>query len=235
MTGAGPKCKPEFLDLKSEDVRNLEKFRAAIDQYFITELRTYGKWKDINDFCNSVTFDSEDTIYKLPEKCKDIPLTRFIQKGQQQFVLGRVSTLKTLKYNFCSKFICLSLPYRRVSNSSGSNRLAWSIKLNDIFILCGSMKNATFPIRLVLDERITIDDLSSMQFTKKQIRATAFQDTSILPASLNKDNLESVTLREICQLSYIYKMHMYQSIEHPNIFFFSKSSRQQSKELQKIF
>lgn len=248
-----PKCVVEFLDLDALDAKNAEKRQQAIDTYLSKKLRPFGVWKDFAQFCHEFPFDAEDKAYQAPANCKTIPLMDIVGKGRRQFVLGRVRTLATYGYNFCPSFVCLSLPYgadsakrsvaASLSNTTGATNAAatsaasatskkrkvptWSIQLNDIFILCGTMIKSVFPIRLVLDERIDVATLARMEFTKKQKRATAFEDIGIFTA--RDEQYASVTWREICQLCYLHDMHLYQSEEHPHTLFFSHSPRQARK------
>lgn len=218
------KCKPKFLDMNILDVKDADKVRKAVTKYINDELKGTGEWRNIEQFCHSFPFNAEDLGLQYPNHCTDIPLMETVArgKGQGQFVLGRVETLKTFQYNFCPAFVCLSLPYEtRITRRIP----AWTIELNDVFIMCGAMKNVTFPIRLVLDERVSMENLMTMKYSMKQSRSTKFMDIGIFDAT-SQDDFESVTWREICQLVLLHKMHLYQSVEFPNVFLFSKSSRQ---------
>lgn len=138
-------------------------------------------------------------------------------KISKQYVLGRMSNLK-------SYYKCPDLFYTLDSTD-------WDTlyQINDLFIYCACTSRQNFPIRIVTNPKGGISSKDS----KKGINS---YDGSIIapPQFLQQHNRISVLSRELCQISSYFKMHVYQSVDLPHIFFASfKKSSQLRHQLKK--
>lgn len=146
------------------------------------------------------------------EKCNlvNIPLLNMVETksgNKKQYVFGRMSNLK--EYYHCNNHF----------HTLDSNDWDALYQLNDLFVYCAeSSKENDFPIRIVTDIKHGIhskDEVSGV---------TSYTELLTLPHLLNQHSKIKIIARELCQITQYFKMHLYQSKEHKNIFFASKKS-----------
>lgn len=143
----------------------------------------------------------------LERKCDDIPLMGTIPQNEKQFVFGRMSNLGP--YYACpDKFITLD-----------SQDWDGLYQVNDMFVYCATQttKASHFPIRIVFDTTHGVhskdDKLGFMNYDDHVLT---------IPHLLAPAKRIHILSREICQISHYFGMHLYQSVEHPSVFFASK-------------
>jgi hypothetical protein len=180
----------DYLGLKTSIRRNLTR-----------RTRQTLKPDTICKFCDKTKFN----VYnKNDSVCSMLPHLETTRGGQ--VVLGRVKTLAKYKYDKCSLFTTLTLPYEYEAKPGN---LYWTIKINDLFMYCAVRRRKALPIRLVIDPK---------PLTSK-----------------NKVTSKTVTWREEQQLLRFFKMYKYKSLTHPGVFFFSKLPHVRFKNIVRVF
>jgi hypothetical protein len=141
----------------------------------------------------------------LPRNIPHLDLVATSRGIHRQFVFGRLPLLKA--YDNCPDL------FHTLRATDWDNLY----HLNDLFVYCSqsSTENPNFPIRIVTSPR------GGLHSRGKKKGLTDYNLLTTLHL-LNQHEKTSVTTREICQFARYFKLHIYQSQSHPNIFFASK-------------
>lgn len=231
----GLRCKKEFMDLRNPTreaaIRRAVGYltRSSVDP----TRRMNQELGRLRSACAATQFSSETCRVPL-----HIPLRHTIPVGGVQYVLGRVDTLDVNGYNnlqsSCIKVLNLGYSPTR------PGELTWDIMLNDVFIACGAASAyafGQFPIRLVVDP-IVFSSKEPSRLVKRVNHVDQAVRTYTPREALDKLGLRnyraaeqpSVTVREICQLLYIFGMRMYKYVGRDwtgqyDMYFFSNARR----------
>jgi len=171
-----------------------------------------------------------------------IPLEGFgVTQSCKQFVLGRIHQLRPY-YIQTSKYITLTLP-----DDVWSDRWSFSLAMNDLFIYCAATAKRNckdrnyIPIRIVLDNRDleffdrgiashhkmihgkeeSSDSNAQMKKLERRRSQRRFDRTKqgLSPVDERFPNKTVVLARELCQLTTLLHLNMYQSKKFPTLLF----------------
>lgn len=163
----------------------------------------------------------KDEYQKAPCSCSNsIPLFDMVvsrNRPRKQYVIGRMTNLKD--YYTCQDYF-----YTLDSNDWDS-----LYQINDLFIYCsqGSREN-DFPIRIVTHPKRGIKN-------KDPDVGIAQYNLLTIPHLMNQSSSIHISSRELCQIASYFKMSIYQSQDHPHIFFAThKSSSQLSSKIKRF-
>ena len=190
----------------------------------------------VGTMCQRYNFDPKIDI-PLQYHEYFIPLDDFgITRTCKQFVLGRVHQLRPY-YIQTSKYITLTLP-----DHVWSDGWTFSLAMNDLFIYCAATAKRTckeknyIPIRIVLDKKDLVffdkgisEELNEMDLRRFERRRTERKfdrkREGLFPVDGKNPNKTVVLARELCQLTKILNLTMYQSIDFPTLIFIDYSPR----------
>ena len=205
---------------------NARRVHRAAERY-VAQSNRLASFDGAQQVCAKYRFSTEE--WPPAEFQRSIPLQQYASSGScRQFVLGRVSSLRD--YYRDPRFATLDLP-----NNIWSNNFTYSMAMNDLFLYCAvtsaahcrtKTKKTFFPLRVVFNQQdlalfVAASRGRNITRTRGERRFNR-NGKGWTPNFLKDSNRFAVVLaRELCQLSRIFKMTMYQSEEYPTIFFFS--------------
>jgi hypothetical protein len=202
----------------------------------------------VGTICQRYNFDPKMDV---PMQYHDynIPLEDFgVTRTCKQFVLGRVHQLRPY-YVRTTKYITLTLP-----DEVWSDRWSFSLAMNDLFIYCAATakKNCKernyVPIRIVLDkkdleffDRGVQEAMTDEQLRKLERRRTERKfdrkKEGLSPVDEKYPNKTVVLARELCQLTNLLNLTMYQSKHFPTLLFIDyhpRNSLETNKDFIKV-
>lgn len=196
-------------NLVSDKQRDEKLSREIIEEIATKEHR----FKNIPHFCKNKNW--LDTRERKSICSRKIPYFDMVSPTEKQYVIGRMQNLKDY-------YECQELFYTLDTNDWDS-----LYQINDLFIYCAATSEENvFPIRIVtkgsIRNKSTIDGISDYA-------------VMTIPYLLNQWKKLHITARELCQISKYFRMHIYQSKEHPNIFFASKKKPSSIKSLMETY
>lgn len=187
----------------------------------------------VGTMCQRYNFDPKVDV---PLQYHDyfIPMEDFgVTRTCKQFVLGRVHQLRPY-YIQTGKYITLTLP-----DHVWSDKWTFSLAMNDLFIYCAATakrncKDRNYvPIRIVLDKKDLVffkqavdDDMLLRKLERKRSeRRFDRKREGLSPIDEIHPNKTVVLARELCQLTHLLGLGMYQSRVYPTLLFIDYAPR----------
>jgi hypothetical protein len=190
----------------------------------------------VGTMCQRYNFDKKMDV-PLQYNDYNLPLEDFgVTRSCKQFVLGRVHQLRGY-YVQSGKYVTLTLP-----DHVWSDKWSFSMAMNDLFIYCAATakKNCRdknyVPIRIVLDKADLelfhmsvskeIYDQQLRKLERRRIEKKFDRKREGLSAVDEMYPEKTVVLaRELCQLTQLLNLSMYQSKQFPTLMFVDYSPR----------
>ncbi len=194
----------------------------------------------IQHVCQKYNFDPKMDV-PLVYNDYFIPLNDFgVTKTCRQFVLGRVHLLRPY-YIQTTKYVTLTLP-----DKVWSDRFSFSLAMNDLFIYCAATakkmcKERNYvPIRIVVDPKdldffnqgfaeakseYELDLETRRSERKRKEKQFDRKNRGLTPIDGRMPHKTVVLARELCQLTRILKLQIYQSKQYPTLLFIDYSPR----------